>query len=348
MNKFENFLVPEEKTMKKILFIIMLLTLSIFLASCGEENPTSGFNPYIGGQEAIQIEFVEGMPPSEEGAILDNGKSSFAVQMRITNVGEYDIVPAEGDLLQVTLDGISHRQFNMDSADKTLYLEDPLPGARKLLDGSTRPGQMTVLTFPELSYLEDAPGDLFRKLLVDVCYDYETRSAAEICIADDVTDALISKDEQRICSVNEAKKTHNSGGPVQVTEIKETPLGGSKINLIMKIGHVGQGNIFRAGSINGCDMGTNNPDKNKVSVRIYMSDTTAATVDCTGFDNLRDGSYGEVTLYEQTPATVTCTVESDGSSDLFYEDILNIDLRYRYSESLFKEIIIKDLGTANS
>lgn len=332
---------------KKLLLVVLLVTVAMFLSACGEQGPTTGFDPYIGGTEAVKIQFVEGMPPTEDGAILDNGKSSFGVQLRLTNEGEYDIIPAEGDLFQVTLNGISHVQFNMNPGDKTIYLEDPLPGARKLLDGSTRPGQMTVLGWTELSYLQDAPGDLFRNFLVEACYDYETKSAAEICMASDVTDALISKDEQRICSVNEAKTAFNSGGPVQVTEIKETPLGGSKVMLIMKVGHVGNGHIFRAGSMYGCDQSVSNPDKNKVAVSVYLSDTTAGLVSCTGFSNAGDVSYGEVSLYEGTPGTITCTIESTVGDDVFYEDILNVDLRYRYGQTLEQQVVIKDLGTAN-
>ena len=331
------------KTNKILLVALVILALS--MTACGQQQPNGPvFDPFIGGTQAIEMEQVPGMPPTEVGAILDNGNSPFGIQLRLNNVGEYDIDTNNGDELFLELSGISPSQFGITASDLKQELDAPLPGARKIIGGNIQPGQSTVLTFDGLSYKSDALGDTPITYNLNLCYDYETKSTTQICMVGDVTGALVNEKQQEICKVNEQKQPHNSAGPVQVIEVNEIPQGGSKVTMILKVGHVGNGAIFKAGSEYGCDYALQNPDKNKVQVRVYLPDESEADLECAGFTSSGHEATGEVTLYEGTPRTITCNVESLGDTKTYYQDLLGVDLRYRYGETLQNTITITDVG----
>ncbi len=338
--------------MKRILLISMVLFLTMFLVACTDSPDTIPYDPFVGGTEGVTMTFVDGMPPIEEGAILDNGKSTFSVGLKLTNVGEYDI--AEDGFLDLRLRGILPEQFGVTYDDLIILLDEPLPGAKKNLDGTTLPGQFTTVSFDELSYLPDAQGDIPKTFVIDLCYDYATKSSTPICVAGDVTGAITNKKDKEICLVNGIKTTKNSGGPVQVTEFKEQPQGGNKVSVLFTVSHVGtDGKIFKfeGDNENPCDDSlTNQAEKDEVKLHIYLPDQTSATINCNGgtFDDGGVETTGYVKLFEGNPRTVTCTItESSGNSDVIYEDLLEIDMYYRYGQTAKKTVIVKDLGSAN-
>lgn len=332
--------------MKKAILILLVL-LSTILAACStndESANTFAYNPYIGGTEGVRLEFIQGQPPQEEGAILDNGQSSFAVGLQLTNVGEHDLEPGDAE---VELRGILPEQFGLSINDMKLNLQDPLSGARKNLDGSVLPGQFATITFEDLSYQPNARGDIPKTFQVDLCYEYKTYTTTPVCIADDVTNALTDIEDAEICAVNGVKQVRSSGGPVQVTDLKQLPQGGSKISIIFTLSHVGIGSIFKTGSPNGCDDNLQNTDRNKVDVYVSLPDTSSATVTCQGFSGSGSVAVGEVTLWEGNPRTVTCTIEGGSGGDIIYEDLLEVELEYMYGQSSSVTALIKDIGTAN-
>ncbi|MCA9477647.1 MAG: hypothetical protein KC535_00690 [Nanoarchaeota archaeon] len=331
--------------MKKVLLISLVL-LSTFLAACSGGSPTGpSFNPYIGGTEGVRMEFIEGQPPQEEGAILDNGKSSFAIGLQLTNVGEYDI--DAGDL-ELELRGILPEQFGISNSDLVKELEDPLPGAKKNIDGSIIPGQFSAVSFDGLSYQPDARGDIPKTFQVNLCYDYKTYSSTAVCIADDVTNALTDVEDKEICQINGVKSVKSSGGPVQVTDLKQLPQGGNKISVIFTVSHVGTGNIYKVNSPVGCDDNLANTDRNKVDISVSLPGTSSASVTCQGFDTSGDTATGEITLWEGNPRTVTCTIEGNSGADIIYEDLLDVELSYMYGQTSSVTALIKDIGTANN
>lgn len=337
--------------MKKILLITLVL-LTTFVVACGPSAPTGPvFDPFVGGTDGISMEFIPGMPPAEDGAILDNGKSAFSVGVKIQNKGEYDFEPTDGDMLNLRLRGILPEQFNVGQSDLEKQLTDPLPGSRKNIDGSTLPGQFTTLSFDDLSYLPDAQGDIPKTFVVDMCYDYMTKSTTPICVASDVTGALTSEDDKAICLLNGMKTTKNSGGPVQINEFKQQPQGGSKITLTFTVSHVGLGEIYeyQGTNVDPCDDSVTNQERNEVMLDISLPDQTSAKISCgsafTGSDTAISGS---VKLFEGNPRIVTCTIEeTSGQAGRIYEDLLEVNMYYRYGQSLKKTVNVKDIGSAN-
>lgn len=335
--------------MKKLLLLILTLV-TVTLVACGGQNPTGPvFDPFIGGQNGLVLEFIPGMPPVEEGAILDNGKSSFSIGLKLDNQGEYDIDPADGDLLYARVRGILPGQFDLTPADLEVQYSDPLRGARKNIDGSILDGQFATVSFDNLRYLPDSQGDVPKTFVVDVCYDYSTKSTTSVCVADDVTDAITSDSSKSICTISGPKATRNSAGPVQVTEFKQQPQGANKISVIFTVSHVGMGDIYKWHGTNAdpCDDSlTNQDEQDQVLLEISLPDQSQAVIECTGgFTNSGTTSTGVVRLYDGNPRTVTCSIEeASGQTGLVYEDLLQIDMFYRYTESLKKTINIKNAG----
>ena len=335
--------------MKKIT-ILSIILLSLVLAACsssGNEGPT--FRPYVGGTEGVRMEFIEGLPPSQEGSILDAGRSEFGVGVKLTNAGEADIAPGD---LTLELRGVLPAQYGKTNADFMLDLDEELPGATKAFDGTVIEGLFTTMTFEGLSYQPDARGDVANvNLQIAACYEYKTESTTPVCISGDTTAATTDPDDREICAISGIKNTQNSGGPVQITDFKQLPQGKNKVSIVFTITHVGQGDVYRMDTVGtdaACDDSLGNPDRNVVKVAVSLSDESAAAgtqVDCTGgFIGIGKETIGDITLFEGNPRTITCTIQTDPSTNI-YEDLLNIDLSYSYGQEMEKGIVIKDAGT---
>jgi hypothetical protein len=336
--------------MKHKTLLVMLLVLALFVTACSNDGnqPAHRFDPFVGGTQGILFEFIEGMPPTQEGAILDAGKTAFSVGAKLTNVGEHTI--EEGDFLQLQLRGLLPEQFDITENDMIIFLEGPLPGARKNIDGTILPGQFTTLSFDNLRYLPDTRGDLPKTFQVELCYDYSTMSTTPICVAGDTTSAITDPNSQDICQITGSKQTKNSGGPVHIVDFKQMPQGDDKISIVFTVSQMDvRGKLFASGSDNGCDLSLTNTDKNKVGIKLSLPTESAAQITCpgitTGFASIAEG---EIILYEGNPRTVTCTVKGNAQPGVVYEDLISIDLFYRYGQMDQKTIVIKDLGTSSS
>jgi hypothetical protein len=352
--------------MKKI-FLLMIVLIAFAMVACENNNDNTGpsVTQFIGGNDGLVFSFMPGMPPEQEGAILDNGQSPFSIGLKITNKGEYDLKPNE---LQLSLQGLLPDQFNLQWADLTKVLSDPLPGGKKLPDGSVSQGQTTTISFDGLSYLPDARGDLLKSFRVDACYHYRTKSTTFVCITNHGNDLVLTNQDQQICSTNGVKTVADSGAPVQITNVRETPQGDSKVTVMFSIEKKGSGVVYAPqpeGVIpSNCEDSIVNPDKNKVHLKIYLPDQSSSSVavSCTGgavFSSTTPVSpteanpleadvklgYGDAPLQ---PKEITCTLESLtplDSQKILYEDLLNVDVDYNYGESFSKSITIKDLGS---
>ncbi|MFW5977483.1 MAG: hypothetical protein ACOCQQ_03150, partial [Candidatus Nanoarchaeia archaeon] len=159
-------------------------------------------------------------------------------------------------------------------------------------------------------------------------------------------------------NVNEPKQTKNSAGPVQITNLKQMPQGSNKISVMFDVEHVGSGNIYaRTDSVpNNCDTALQNPDRNKVTLKVYLSDQSSANTQLTctgGFAGSQTPTQdnplvSELVLTQGTPRTVTCTVqETTVGQDVIATDILYVDAEYNYGQTLNGQFVVKDIGSAN-
>ena len=341
--------------MKIKITLLLLLCTVLILTGCGgsESQPTGPtYKPFVGGTDGVILEFVPQMPPTTPGAILDGGRSSFSIGIKVTNKGEHDLEP--GDFV-LSLDGIQPATYGVTYADLVQPLTDSIQGSKKLLTGETVQGQFSQIIFEGFSYLDYSYGDWPQNFNARACYKYQTKSSTPICIANDVTSVLMDTSSP-ICRIDGQKTSHNSGGPVQITNVRQMPQGSNRISLMFDVVHRGNGHIFApTSSPTNCQTSLQNPHRDKVLVDVYLSDQTASTTQliCTG------GFTGPLTpmqatpltaelmLYQGTPRTVTCTIQETTPSDVqqvLVTDVLFIDLKYNYGQTLPGGFVVKGLG----
>lgn len=316
----------------KIVLFTMLAAMFV-LAGCTTQTGPANLDPFIGGSEGLEMEFISGSPPAE---IYDQN-FAFSVGVRIENLGESDIESNNGF---VEIRGISPQEFGISKADLKQDIPEIL-GARKNADGSVLQGNSDVVTFEDLTYEQDLAGNLnIDQLQVRACYDYQTQSSTLLCIKQDNIDGL--KDNE-LCRVDSEKVTANSGAPIQVTQLSESSRGARGIQISFEVGHVGPiGNKWFPEGDDTCDDRINNQDLYKVEVEVGPIINGQYAASCTG-GSFNSGNTGTVTLYNGEPARVVCRFDV-GDQEADFETPVSIDLRYRYLESISTSLLIKDLG----
>ncbi len=320
---------------KRGLLIFCILAVFLLVLGCKKQpagKPT--VEPFIGGKEGLRMEWVEGLPPE---TILDEGKMRFGIGTKLTNVGEEYLGQGSG---YVEIIGINPKDFNKrDQSELRKFLPLPLREAKKNLDGTIIAGGQGIVDFGDLKYLPDLKGNTEVKIRANLCYDYRTKTSTKICAKKE----LIEVGKTKICTIAGDKTPKNSGGPVHITNVKESPLGEGKIQLLFEIEHVGgkENLIFKRGTE--CDDSVANPNKNVVYVRV-TSEVYGKKADCIGFEDPdTDGQGGYVTLYGGQKRAVTCTYDISEIGSAVFEPLLTVDLFYRYYQYLEKSILIRDV-----
>ena len=335
---------------KGIIIIIAMLIMTVFvLSGCGEDqNPNSGVS-YVGGVDALKFEFIQGQPPEE---IFDGDSMDFVVSIMLENHGEHSLFDEDNehsigfDFGRLTLRGINPEYYNINSEDLTLDFEENeliLIGYKKNpSDGQTLKGGINSISFEPLRYALDLQGNNELPLLVDLCYNYRTRTSTNICVVSDIIN-----NNYDVCDPYSEKITQNSGGPVHVNKIVQAPSGRNKLSLMIEVGAVNtEGTIFATVDSNNpgetvCDDSPTNQDKNKIDIRVYLAQEAATNnIECNG-PGFRGGHEGTMTLYDGQPKTFVCTLDiTDVEQD--YIDQLYVDLEYAYGQQISKTLVIKD------
>lgn len=329
--------------MKRYRIILVLVIVSLLLlTACKKQAPAiDTATPFIGGANGLLASFIEGAPPEY---IFDSGNYPFGVSVKLENVGEDPIEVIDAF---VEVEGINPIDFGKASqADLKRNIPNRLEAARKNFDGTVLPGGQTVVEFGELRYLPDLHGNTNVKIRANVCYNYRTQTSTKICVKGDLLrDVDMTGD---ICKVAEEKDPQNSGGPVHIVKLREAPIGTNKIQLTFEIAHVGDPNdgFFNVESPE-CDTSITNPERNMVFINV-ISDVNGRVAHCEGMqDASEDGSSGFVTLFEGAPRVVTCTLDVSGIDSTF-EDLFEVDLEYKYLQSIEREMLIRDVSTEES
>lgn len=319
-------------TTMKITLISIIAILSVILAGCAESETSSATDPFVGGNVAVTKDFIANAPPD---TIFDGGEYPFTVSLRLENKGEYDIQEGEGFL---QIQGISPAEFGATDANLRIPFPE-LRGVRKATDASIRRGDVQVATFPELNYRDELGGDLpLNNFRVRSCYEYETKSSTQICVKEGNVDGL-RPDE--ICNIDEMKRTANSGAPLRVQNLEQSPRGRTGIQVSFEIAHVGpvRNTWFPSGD-SSCDPRVGNPDLHRINVEVEPIVSGRYSAQCSG-GTFSGSNRGEITLHDGKPARVVCSFElGEQTSD--FETRLNINLNYRYSEYIEKPILIRN------
>jgi len=324
--------------MKRHIIIGIMLVGLLVLAGCGGNSDTTvgpSKTPFVGGTTALSMEFIEGAPPIE---IFDNGNFPFAINLKIENLGEDDVETSDG---YVEITGIDPGDFGLSGQSE---LKQDLPydikGVVKNFQGTVLVGDTIITEFNDLNFENDIRGNWDGpRIRANLCYNYETEATVAVCLKRDL---LTNIDTKEICELTGEKAVYNSGAPIQVTKVTQTPLGSDKIQLQFEISHVGDVNDRFYKVDTDCDDKTTNTDKDKVYLEV-VTDINGNTAECSGLEE-GTGNAGYVTLYNGKPRTVICSFDV-GDVEGVYEKQITANLQYRYSQFIEKTILVKDVST---
>lgn len=296
---------------KEALFIILI---GLFLVTgCTQQNEgDSTGNIYIGGDEGLEISFVEGDPPIY---VSDDGKESFDVALLVKNVGEDNI--ENGDII-ATLQNINRDLFSLSSLSiaNNFDLEAKYKDRDRIIEGDQE-----ELPFEDLRYTEDLEVDFDVDLRVDVCYEYTTKASADLCLKQNPTE----RRTRDACDVdNSAVNVENSGAPLKITNVVQFPRTNSiRFNFDVET----DGEIYQPGTFtNSCSV--DKERENKVEVR--LTTPSRLEISCSKLD---DSDEGVVELFEGK-RTITCTIDTSGLQTVAFKERLNIFVDYVYKDSI--------------
>lgn len=314
----------------------------ILLVGCGQQtNQQTGpsATPFIGGTNALSASFIPGAPPDY---IFDSARFPFGITVQLQNLGEDDVQPGDG---YIEILGLNPRDFGLASqADLRRDFTDALLGAKKNFAGDVIEGGRSVISFGDatpLNYQPDLTGNFGLTVRANLCYNYKTIASSQICVKRDL---LTNIDTKEICTISGDKLVSNSGGPVQVISMSESPVGDNKVQVNFVVAHVGSEND-RFYKINtACDDRATNPNKDKVFVNM-VSDINGARGQCSGLESASaDRSSGFITLFNGAPRNVVCTFDTS-SVDFVSQMPVLVQLEYRYSQFIERPLVIQDVST---
>ncbi|PIO04328.1 hypothetical protein COT48_01015, partial [Candidatus Woesearchaeota archaeon CG08_land_8_20_14_0_20_47_9] len=236
----------------QITAILLVLTLAIAALSftgCTSGETTTPGSPFVGGTNGILMSFLEGNPPAE---VTDDKTYPFNVVVKVKNDGEANI---RSSTLKITLSGFDPKEFGFSDGGAeaiTNTLKEELTATRKDVEGNTIEGSTVYMTFPPedsglppFEYTGKLSGNTPFTIRADACYLYGTQANAKLCLKRNV---LEPDKKGGVCKVTESKTVYNSGGPVQVTSLKESVGGQGKVSITFTLEHKGNGKIYLAES----------------------------------------------------------------------------------------------------
>lgn len=314
---------------------IMLLFAGCTGTSSTKKNGYSLDGAFNGGNEGLDIEFTDGQPPAK---IRDGGLQPFTIRAMITNKGEYDVPEGHAN---VVLSGISYSDFNVANISQVV---PALRGVKKqgtnVINGAIQP-----VMYSNLKYMPQLPSGIHtQKIFLDMCYPYETSALISLCISGSTLQSFDS--DLKVCDVESTRKYANSGAPVIIENVKQTPAGTSSIMLQFDIVHKKaastNGRVYKSGSLDynckvyGKSVSSTDADIYENYVK-YEVDTGIEGIDCGGTSS----NTGEV-LLSNDRTTVYCTQSTVGEED--YERPISVKLSYDYFDRISKDIQIEHIS----
>lgn len=303
--------------------LVMLLFAILLLSGCeqGQTNTMDTSASFIGGNDGLKFSFAESVPTDE---VME--KVGFGIALQVNNAGEAEIPIGK---IKFTISGIVADDFTKIDSDLSKINTIAYTPNKKTLDGQIIPGTEDYFSFGDFNYKHDLQGNMQFTLNAEACYDYYTNVVTKICVRKDLLKSAANPGTG--CEVKGEKIVQNSGAPVQITSLSQTPAGPNSIRITFNIEKIGTGEIVT-------ECGTTDYNKlNKVDVTI---DTGLPNLVC---DALTLDAYGKGTVQLfGGKRTVTCTQTIDNLMD--YEKVINLKLDYKYSENIQKSITVLNVN----
>ncbi len=317
---------------KNFLVCLFVCSVILFLAGCGGGEGPKG-KAFLGGTSALELEFVEGNPPTE---VTDSNTFPFNIIVLVKNEGEWD-VSAE-DVKKFWISGIDPASFN-DFDESKDRLNQDLTRTYLDPDGEKIQGGQSFESFTEEGlavFTGQVGGNNIFPVHANICYTYGAKGQGEVCIRENPLETTV----ESVCDITGTKKIDSSSSPIQFGNLQESPQGTNQIRFLFDVNHQGSGGIFDPDSVEPCKE-ADVVIKNKVKVKIALESPGELVLNCAGFEDAADGEgvEGKVTLINGK-ATVQCTVDTSGVSSDFTK-IVKLTAVYDYKDSTATTLLVK-------
>lgn len=311
--------------MRKILFILLLGSLILVLGCTQQDGKVSG--PFVGGTNGLEIGFVDSEPPER---VFDNNEEDFDISIKVENVGEFDI--PSGKIIS-TLSGIDPDSFSIPNPHMTL---NTALNGKEEFNGNIIEGDVDEIVYTNAIYKHDLAADFETNVRADICYLYQTRATTSVCLKNEATD----KDLDDPCQIdNENIVIHNSGAPLQISNVGTRSSGTNKVQLTFEIINEASGVVYTPDTFsNKCVVGDREEDmENRLKVTVITGSRRHA-VECS---ILGGKSQGETELNENI-RPVRCDISTNNAPENAIEEPVNIILDYFYRNAIQTSLIIEN------
>ena len=291
--------------MKKIIFLIIFLTLISFSFGCAKKS--TEYHNFRTGSEGLSLRFLPYSPPS---TIYDGESVDFVIEL--FNKGAYEI--RTGKLF---LTGFDKNIINIygdylvfnNIEGKSEYNNQ---GERLIIDKYIQ----TKISLPEGVEEHSTPIEAV------ACYEYQTIASFPICI-----DANPRMGQHDGCSVGDISGS-SQGGPIAVSHI-DVESGTGKMRFIITLKNVGKGHLI---DYNSCPFGYNYNKMN--NIRSYDVDISGVSLECEpSSSSIKVDSTGQARIY--------CQANNLNENQAAYLTPITITLNYDYKDSTSTNVRIK-------
>ena len=259
-------------------------------------------------------------------------EDSEGLKISFSNLGDRYIA---GDFLNLEVQVENNGEYNQPAGriflggfDSTALrfqrTEMPIPGL--MGRSSELDGEIDYIEFRERNTVEVPLGDVYEPIIqASVCYEYQTAVQPNVCIItnpNDIGDTRVCKDGKQNIPKHYA--------PVKVTDVEER-IGREFIQFIITVKNSGNGEIVNERDLDMCPFSLNPLIMNKVQYEVSLS----------GFGNPECLNDNNTVILHDGEGKIVCNFVPREISEP-YTTPLTVHLNYGYTQSIQKQITIKD------
>ena len=318
--------------MKRGIIVVLLLISILVISGCKDfgigkkKVPSPQQQAFVGGTKGLEVAFALDQPPN---TVLDNNQETFFITLLVKNVGEFTIPIGK---LIASLSGVQQNSFGISSINVLNNFD--LFGVGKDREFIT-PGGEDFIEFGEASFKPDIPGTTSFPLRADVCYLYQTRAVSSICLKRNV----LKKDFSDVCEINNNNvQVENSGGPIQITNVRENSIGNNKLKISFKIVNKDVGAVYEPGTFTNTCVG-HEEDKDRVKITVTNPQNNF-NVECVQIGNRNSGTIKLINKEKD----VSCLISTSNLQEVSFKDILLFTADYQYRQAVQTTLVVENSG----
>lgn len=331
MVKKEGYKKMSNILMKSIL-ILFIIKFSIFVSSCSSNSSgtQSGISENVyKGTQGIVVTFLENVLPTK---LYVSEGTELPVAVKIENKGAYTLNSGDLKLFFGGFD-VNYITFQKASSDGEIPIDEIIEGKTRFnsYGGSTIYDDSAEINLPNFLNSYNP------KFQVSWLYDYETVASGVVCI--DPAPFGLSK-VQKPCTVKDVSLSGGQGAPVEVTKIEVIPVSTEKVNFIIHVKNSGTGIVVNGPYSNSYSGSVERPNDIKPSTtnKIGEYEVSIGGTSLGSGDSLSCSPSVVQFFQDRSEAIIQCPYDFSGNVDNAYETVLQIKLKYRYYDSVSRQL----------